>query len=39
MQDVQELPLKQLAIYAAQNNIKGSSFKRVGTWPTRTASG
>jgi hypothetical protein len=28
MQDGQELPLKQLAIYAAQNNIKGSSFKR-----------
>jgi len=28
MSDEHALPLKQLAIYAAQNSIKGSSFKR-----------
>lgn len=28
MQELQELPLQQLAAYAAYNSIKGSSFKR-----------
>ncbi|SRR5712692_6661008 len=28
MQELQELPLQQLAAYAAHNSIKGSSFKR-----------
>ena len=28
MQESQELPLQQLAVYAAHNSIKGSSFKR-----------
>ena len=28
MQELQELPLQQLAAYAAQSSIKGSSFKR-----------
>lgn len=28
MQELQELPLQELAVFAAQNSIKGTSFKR-----------
>lgn len=28
MQELQELPLQELAVYAAKNSIKGTSFKR-----------